>query len=426
MRGPALVLTRGPERQFLVLARVESFLVGDRTFAIVGGVTVDEAFLARLARDRSIVVSLRHPGGELTTSALTYSSDAVSAELQIPLIMGGGDTALESVTARLQVMQPLTPLTALLREADAWLLFTALGAGLTALLLAVWVSSRISRPLAALADKTAVLDLDRLDIDFDPGPDEVGRLARLLSDLAARLRASTARVREAERRATIGDLARQINHDIKNGLIPLRNVMRHLTQVARDEPAALPAIFAERQPTVASSIAYLETLATSYQRLSTPLARRACDLNALAADVVRGARETDHVEFATSLADTPPALGDPVAFRRILENLIANAVDSLDQQPGRVTVSTAPVDRDDDAPAIRVTVADTGRGMTPDEAKRIFDDFYTTKKNGTGLGLSIVRRLVTDLHGTIGVESTPGRGTRVVIDFPAASARRPA
>ena len=112
------------------------------------------------------------------------------------------------------------------------------------------MSSRISGRLATLAEKTAVLDLDRLDVDFDPGTDEVGRLSRLLGDLAARLRTSTARVREAERRATVGELARQINHDIKNGLIPIRNVMRHLAQTQQDEPAALPSVFAERNPSV--------------------------------------------------------------------------------------------------------------------------------------------------------------------------------
>jgi two-component system nitrogen regulation sensor histidine kinase NtrY len=426
VRGVAFMTARSADREFVALARVESFGISGRTFTIVGGVTVDEGFLARLARDRSIVVSLRHPGGELSTGGLPYMTDAVSGELQIPLIRGGAGTGVDVVPARLEVTQPLTPLTALLRDADAWFLLTAIGAGLTALLLAVWVSSRISRPLSALAEKTAVLDLDRLDIDFDPGPDEVGRLARLLGDLAARLRTSTARVREAERRATIGDLARQINHDIKNGLIPLRNVMRHLAQVARDEPASLPLIFAERQQTVASSIAYLETLATSYQRLSTPLNRRECDLNALVTDVVRAAREHDHVEFATNLANLPPVLGDPIAFRRILENLTANAVDSLQSTPGRITVSTQVVDREGEPPAIRLTVADTGRGMSPDEARRIFDDFYTTKKDGTGLGLSIVRRLLTDLHGTIAVESAPGQGTRVVIDFPTTGPRRAA
>jgi len=419
--GVAFVTTRGAEREFLALARAESLVIGGRTFTIVGGVAVDQAFLARLARDRAIVVSLRYPGGELSTvpQKPDTTEDSAVGELQLPVIRTGAGTPLEVVQARLEVTQPLTPLKALLRSADSWLLVTAAGTGVTALLLAVWVSSRISGPLAALAEKTAVLDLDRLDVDFDPGTDEVGRLSRLLGDLAARLRTSTARVREAERRATIGELARQINHDIKNGLIPLRNVMRHLAQVERDEPAALPGVFAERRSTVDSSIAYLETLATSYQRLSPPSDRRECDLNALIAEVVRAAQGHEDVEFVTDLPSVPPVVGDPVALRRILENLIANAVDSLESKPGRITVSTQVVDRDGGLPVVQVTVADTGRGVSADEAGRIFNDFYTTKQGGTGLGLSIVRRLVMDLHGTLGVESAPGRGTRVIIDIPA-------
>jgi signal transduction histidine kinase len=419
-RGVALVTTRGAERDFLALARAESFLIGGRMFTIVGGVAVDEAFLARLARDRSIAVSLRYPGAELNGSRPpATTSDAAVGELQLPLIRGRAEAPVEVEQARLEVTQPLTPLRTLLRSVDAWFLLTAAGTAVTALLLAVWVSSRISGPLAALAEKTAVLDLDRLDVDFDPGTDEVGRLSRLLGDLAARLRTSTARVREAERRATVGELARQVNHDIKNGLIPLRNVMRHLAQVERDQPGALPAVFAERRGTVDSSLAYLETLATSYQRLSPPLDRRDCDLNALVTDVVRAARSHEHVELETDLTNLPRVVGDPVAFRRILENLIANAVDSLESKPGRVTISTQVVDRDGDLPAIQVTVADTGRGIPADETARIFDDFYTTKEGGTGLGLSIVRRLVMDLHGTLGVESAPGRGTRIIIALPA-------
>jgi two-component system nitrogen regulation sensor histidine kinase NtrY len=419
-RGVAFVTTRGPEREFLALARAESLVIGERTFTIVGGVAVDDAFLARLARDPAIVVSLRYPGGELSTRPRTSEAtqDSAVGELQLPVIRTAAGRPLEVMQARLEVTQPLTPLRALLRSADSWLLFTAAGTGVSALLLAVWVSSRISGPLAALAEKTAVLDLDRLDVDFDPGTDEVGRLSRLLGDLAARLRTSTARVREAERRATVGELARQINHDIKNGLIPLRNVMRHLAQVERDEPAALAGVFAERRPTVDSSLSYLETLATSYQRLSPPSDRRECDLNALIGEVVRAAQGHDDVEFRTDLSSVPPVVGDPIALRRILENLIANAVDSLESKPGRITVSTQVVDRDAGLPAIRVTVADTGRGVSDEEAGRIFNDFYTTKQGGTGLGLSIVRRLVMDLHGTLGVESGPGRGTRVIIDIP--------
>ena len=284
------------------------------------------------------------------------------------------------------------------------------------------MSSRISRPLADLAEKTAVLDLDRLDVHFDEGArapgDEVGRLSRLLGELTSRLRSSTARVREAERRATVGDLARQVNHDIKNGLIPLRNVMRHLSEVQRDDPAALAAVYAERRQTVDSSIAYLETLATSYARLSPPANRRQCDLNALIADVATAAQARERVEVETDLAGTlPTVLGDPIAFRRILENLVSNAVDSLESKPGRITISTASMQRDGE-PAVRLTVADSGRGMTTEETGKIFNDFYTTKEGGTGLGLSIVRRLVMDVQGAITVKSAPGQGTRIIIEIP--------
>jgi signal transduction histidine kinase len=195
--------------------------------------------------------------------------------------------------------------------------------------------------------------------------------------------------------------------------------MRHLSQVEREEPAALPSVFAERRQTIDSSIAYLETLATSYQRLSPRLDRRDIDLNALITDVVNAARGHQNVRFEANLAGRlPRVVGDPIAFRRILDNLTSNAVDSLEGRPGRVTVSTTVVERKGEAPAIRVIVADTGRGMSDEETPRIFTDFYTTKEGGTGLGLSIVRRLVMDLHGTVGVESEPGRGTRITIDIP--------
>src|ERR1041384_4674244 len=280
-----LANVRAVDGEFLALVRGESFTIAGRKFTMVGGVTVDDAFVGRLARDRTIGISLMFPGGTLASGNQRKGSDVAIGELGIPMVRSTGER-VEVATARLQVAQPLTGLRTLLRGADTWLLTTAAGSGLVALLLAVWVSSRISRPLAALAEKTAVLDLDRLDVDFETGNDEVGVLSRLLGDLAARLRSSTARVREAERRATVGDLARQINHDIKNGLIPLRNVMRHLAQVDRAEPAALSGVFRDRRQTIDSSLAYLETLATSYQRLSSPPPDPpACDVNALVTHV---------------------------------------------------------------------------------------------------------------------------------------------
>lgn len=426
--GIVLLMTPSPAGEFLSLVRSETLQIGGRTFTLIGGNAVDKSFLSSLARDSTVVVSLNYPGdGFSSATPQASTADAAVGAFEIPLIRTGSEPPFEVVTARLEVTQSLSPLRDLQRSVDSWFLWTAVSAAIAALLLGVWLSSRISRPLADLAAKTAVLDLDRLDVRFGGGTDEVGSLSRLLGDLASRLRTSTARVRDAERRATVGDLARQINHDIKNGLIPLRNVIRHLEQVERDEPATLPSVFADRRPTVDASIVYLETLATSYQRLSPSIVRRNCDVNALITEVVRAEQGRDRAEFAMQLQPNIPTVsGDPIALRRILENLTVNAVESLESRPGRVSVSSETMNPDgrDGERRVRITVADTGRGMTKEETGRIFTDFYTTKEGGTGLGLSIVRRLVMDLGGAVAVESEPGKGTRIMVDIPSGSLER--
>jgi two-component system NtrC family sensor kinase len=284
------------------------------------------------------------------------------------------------------------------------------------------LSSRISRPLRELADKTASIDLDRLDQSFDTDRhDEIGALSRLLGAMIERLRHSSARVREAERRAAVGDLARQVTHDIKNGLAPIRNVLRHLSQVVKQEPDQLPAIFEARRGTLESSVEYLDTLARNYDRLAPDTKERTCDVNAIVEQVLR-TTSADGARLRSHLAQPiPNALGDGLMVRRVLENLVGNALDSIAENPqGTVTVSTEPVGTGPER--VRLVVADTGTGMTRHELDHAFDDFYTTKAGGTGLGLSIVRRFILDLHGSLRVETEPGMGTRVIVELPSAPA----
>jgi len=186
-------------------------------------------------------------------------------------------------------------------------------------------------------------------------------------------------------------------------------VFRHLTQVARDAPAELPKVFAERQGTVESSISYLETLAANYAKLSPQSERKATDVNAVV-------RETIGASWAvrTNLAEgLPPVSADALVLRRVIENLVSNALDSFDGKAGTVTVST-----EGGKGVVRIAVSDTGRGMSKAELDRAFNDFYTTKAGGTGLGLSIVRRLVLDSNGSLDVESEPGKGSKFVVEIP--------
>lgn len=435
--GPqsALVEARAPEGTFLALARVDSATVGGERFLLVGGVRVDRGFLERLARGPDLEVSLVHPGGAVSSSdaletrlatareaaldvaTVLREAGLVIGELALPFI---ASDAAGSRTARLFVTHPLAPLVALRRSMNVWLVAAAAVTGVVALLLAGWLSSRISRPLRELAGRTGDVNLDRLDVAFESDRrDEVGVLARLLGRMVDRLRDDAARITEAERRATVGELARQVNHDVKNGLMPIRNVFRHLAQVARDEPGRLAAVFEERRATVESGIGYLERLATNYARLSPQLEAQACDVNAVVRDAAASVRGADGVELRVELAPDPAAVAtDPLVLRRILENLIANAVESLEGSPGRVAVAT-----ERRVGVVRVTVRDTGRGMTREQLDRAFDEFYTTKAAGTGLGLAIVRRLVADLGGDLRVETAPGRGTAFVIELPASERR---
>ncbi|MBI4421474.1 MAG: HAMP domain-containing histidine kinase [Gemmatimonadetes bacterium] len=416
-KGTALVRVRLPEGPLLVLARADSVELAGERLTVVGGLAVTPGLASQLSGDPELSIALRLPDDTSVTAA---DDAAVTAEFHYPFVDVTTDVPAQA-TARVVISQSLAPLHALRRSVDRRFLAAGLLTLALALAVAGWISSRISRPLRELAEQTSRLDLDRLNAEFaSAGDDEIGSLSRLLGAMTHRLRIGAARLREAERRATVGDLARQLNHDVKNGLIPIRNVLRHLAQVARDEPARLPAVLLERQETLDAGITYLENLARNYARLSPALDRQPCDLNAVISDIVHGLSDS-HADIRLELSQgLPRVAADPLVIRRIVENLVSNAVESLASPAGVVTVSTANGGGSASA-TVRLTVTDAGRGMSERELERALEDFYTTKPGGTGLGLSVVKRLVLDLNGSMRVETAPGSGTRFMIDLPVAT-----
>jgi signal transduction histidine kinase len=427
--GLALVTGRTPEGTFVALARVDTLPLADRVFTVVGGIAVDSGFLARLARDTALTVALELSGDTLSTrpggAPPAAGPDEAVSELPLPYVQERApDSAPPSlVQARLVVAAPLAGLHEVQRTVDLWFGGAVLATLLVTVLLAGWLASRLSLPLAELAAKTTEVDMDRSDVVFaSDRDDEIGSLERLLGEMTARLRSSAARLRDAERHAAMGELARQVNHDVKNGLAPLRNVLRHLAGVARDRPTELPRVFAERRQTLVSSLSYLETLAANYAKLSPPAEAQRCDVNDATREIVSQLPMAS-AELNLHLGDSPAlARIDPLALRRILENLVSNAVDSLGGQGGMVTVSTTRLAESGQPAQVRVVVEDTGKGMTEAELERAFQDFYSTKEGGTGLGLSIVRRLVTDAGGRLRVETSPGAGSRFIVDLPEVTA----
>jgi signal transduction histidine kinase len=426
------VASRRATGGFIALVRARAFEIGGRRFTLTGGIEVDSAFVARLAGGWSdvLVVTLVHPGGVTASTAADADTAAgantaaiadtaaIVERVSLPFIdSDASDGALDE--AHWTISHSLAPLDAVVRGMDRWFIAALAGALLLAFVTAQLAAARVTRPLEQLARSAGRVELDRYDaVLATRRQDEIGALSRLLDRMVQRLRASARQLRETERRATVGDMARQVNHDIRNGLLPIRNVIRHLAEVAQESPADLGTVFHERAGTLEGGIGYLENLAANYARITPRTERQPCDVNALLESLARDAAVPGDARIGLELSrPLPHASADPVALRRIVENLVINALESLGESAGRVTITTAAAGSADDARVV-ITVADTGVGIPADTVERIFDDFYTTKDRGTGLGLSIVRRLVTDMGGRIRVQSEPGRGTTFTIDLP--------
>lgn len=374
-----------------------------------GALSTDEELLPRF--ERAGQQKLSSPEGVVPTDHYLVSA------MPFPRLNDPGAglhrTPPPLVPATLVLTHPLDERGDLLRRLDARLATIAGAAILMAVLAAMLLASRVTRPIRELTDRAEALDLDQLDTAFPgKGRDEVGRLSSVLESMRSRLLASVDRIREAERRAVLGELARQVNHDIRNGFLPIRNVVWHLGRVAREEPDRMPDIFLERENTLTTGLQYLEDLAGSWKRLAGSTSLESIDAAVVVRDALGG--------FPASVAiccdeTTPPVLFDPTALQRVVQNLVRNALESLESDSGLVTVT---IGADDEH--VTIAIRDTGRGLDESELVRIFEPYYTTRNEGTGLGLAIVRRLAADAGGDVTVDSTPGVGSTFTLSIPLA------
>ena len=327
---------------------------------------------------------------------------------------GWGEGA-EAVPVELFIVWQDPVLAAVVRSWDRALLLSLAGSAVLSLLLGRILARRLSDPVERLAATARRVHLGRLDASFGRGGGrELDRLAFFLNGMLNRIREGLARVRDAEKRATVGELARQVNHDVRNGLVPIRNVLNHLGEAHRGGPGVLAEVFGARSRTLVESLDYLGDLADQYRAVAVHGVRERADLRGVAHSVVASYAVLPAGVRLVELLGAVPAWVemDVVSLRRVVENLVANAVAAVGGEGGEVAVSLEEL-AGDGLPAYRLTVVDDGPGIPRELRARVFEPFFTTRQKGTGLGLAIARRLVTDVGGRIVLESEEGRGTRV-------------
>jgi len=269
--------------------------------------------------------------------------------------------------------------------------------------------------------------------------DEIGRLARNFNDMISRLDAAQRELESyhqeqlarADRLATIGEMAAAIAHEIRNPLTGIRGV---LSVLSRDFPAEDP-----RREVVGQTHLLIDRLNKSvedilhYSRPSLPQLQTVTldEIVDRAAALVEGEAKKKRVRLIQETDRTRNGSGEPAVVRadpyqiqQVVVNLILNAIQATPAE-GQVSLRTQVVEHEGAPKRACIEIADSGKGMTPEEVAKAFQPFFSTKAQGTGLGLAIAKQIVEQHQGEISLRSESGQGTHVVVALPAASSTDP-
>lgn len=229
-------------------------------------------------------------------------------------------------------------------------------------------------------------------------------------------------LRHSEKLTALGTLAGGIAHDLNNTLVPIQALSKLVMHDLAPDAAARTDLETIYQASLQARDLVRQILAFSRKQ---EIVRAPTDVGAKLRETLQMLRASvpSTIELVERIEPVPQIFTDAGQIQQILVNLVTNGAFAIGDKVGRITVS---LDEIADAAAedgrmIRLTVADTGCGMSADVIHRIFEPFFTTKSvgEGTGLGLSVVHGIVTSQGGSIDVASTPGKGSKFVILLPA-------
>jgi len=259
------------------------------------------------------------------------------------------------------------------------------------------------------------------------GPDDVEVVQEFLPQAEAAIRSSQLsatlheRTIESEKRLGILEIARGVSHDINNALGAVLPLVQSIISDLK-EACANPEELLKDMRYIEENVKLCARIFGSmldYAKSAEARQRVAVDVSKSIRDGVklleRGLNTRGiSVEMEIEGSELPRVEANPNRLQQVFFNIITNARDAMPQ--GGVLKIKAYRDRG----MVRISFKDTGVGIEKENLRRVMEPFFTTKKDGTGLGLSICRSIVWESNGRMRIESEPGKGTTVFVDFPAA------
>ncbi len=276
----------------------------------------------------------------------------------------------------------------------------------SALMFGLGLIIRLVKPILQLKESVVHLVDEGLDKQIEIySNDEIGELSGAFNDVIAQLRNAIEEQERLCRLAATGELAATLAHEIKN---PLNSIGGAATYIHKNTEGSLIREFVD---IISSEVKRINKLTTTLLNFAKPVKPEPdlCDINNLIHESVSllGQECTEqNLSMSTELQEgLAPVYCDNNQIKQIILNLVINAIDAIDENGG-VVIKTK---QEDDK--VLIIVQDSGKGISTENLKKIFNPFFTTKTRGSGLGLSISKKIAREHGGDLSVTSIEGKGS---------------
>ncbi len=287
---------------------------------------------------------------------------------------------------------------------------------ISAIVLAYFISKYITRSLETISDKMYRTNLTRRNekIYLDSPGEEIGKLVDSYNRMIDELEESAVKLARSEREQAWREMAKQVAHEIKNPLTPLRLTVQSFERKFDPNDPDIQKKVKEFSKTLVQQIDTMSNIATAFSSFADMPAQQNETLNVV--NIVKLALEIFNEDFIHFIADEEEIIAklDRTQLIRVVTNLVKNAIQAVPEvESPRILVTVAT-----EGQYVKISVADNGVGIPDDLRYRVFEPKFTTKSSGTGLGLGMVKNIVENYKGTITFTSKEGKGTVFTIKFP--------
>ncbi len=292
---------------------------------------------------------------------------------------------------------------------------------LVSVLVSLYLSKNITRPVIQLSDATKELARGNFDVTLSrESDDELGTLFQSFNRMVYELNRNRKLLYQKQRLEAWREMARRVVHEIKNPLTPIRLSAERIRKRYIEDHPDIRNIVLSGTETIIEEVGVLMNILSEFTEFARlpEMKPKNDDINDLIENCVNLFSGHENISFHVELDGRIPEISiDRMLMKQTLNNLLQNAVDAVGES-GNIYIKSEMVFAEG-MQVVRISIRDDGEGIKDFNRDKIFQPGFSTKSSGTGLGLAIVHKIIVEHRGDITCRSEPGRGTEFIIDLPA-------